>query len=711
MLAPSDYGAIPRSSPRRRTWLGELEPLVELSAGIGILAVAVKCSFLWFAAERRRAGATGGYVRSEMGAAVLFVFLGPLGLGFVLRGSLDLVVSSVSRRLVSWVLCVLVSGALFSLILSLQIATSDGFVGTTGMVYVGVSAGLAALWLPILFRLALNAAAASVGATVPAAAARTAAARRDRERAGVVAALAILVVAFGSALVLPARPSDRYNLGPTTARRRPDVVAYYAFLAAVAALGGAARRWHDVGRSLRAPFLNVCRGEALFWTGLCGLLASLVAYWWFDAWDGSLWFTTSRVLGRLSNVLLGLLFFPAARNSALGACLGVSYEHLVYFHVVLGNATLGAMLGHFALASLATFRNPSTVVVATVCSIAIPVLVYTARPSFRRHKWDIFKRVHYLSLPLVIAVLWHSRTAWFYVSGSLVLYAADVGLRYAKAARTPVRVVEACVLDDPGLVVLAYELDDRDDELKDVATLFIVPKHLKQVSPYGAFDAGQYAWIRVGGLFDTWHPVAYSSSPFDPTARHHVKIQGPGEWSGRLADAVAESGATGIRLAVDGPYGLPPVLPPRLLLIAGGAGVAPLASLLRTLLLSPASPCDRVRLVWTAKRRALFDAFNDDLDLNELSRADTAHRFSAILFETAPLLAVARLAAEDGSKRPLVAHTGRPSIADHVLAFVQREPHASDTLVVASGPASLVRAAKDAAYASGADFHAISFKL
>lgn len=709
MLAPSDYGSIPLSSPRGRSWVRDLEPLLELSAGIGITAVAVKCSFLWFAAERRRDD--DGYVRTEMAAAVLFVFLGPLGLGFMLRGSLDLVVSSVSRRLVSWVLCVLVSGALFSLVLSAQIATYDGFVGTTGMVYVGVSAGLAALWLPVLFRLAVDAAAASTGATVPAAAARTAAARRDRERAGVVAACAILVVAFVAALVSPSA-SDGFTLGATTtARRRPDVVAFYAFMAAVAALGGAAQRWPStLGRSLRAPFAGGSRGEALFWTGLCGLLASLVAYWWLDAWDGSVWFTTSRVLGRLSNVLLGLLLLPVSRNSALGACLGVSYEHLIFFHVVLGNAALATMFGHFVLSTSWAFARASTVVVGVVSLIAVPALVYTARPSFRRRKWDIFKRVHCLSLPLVIAVLWHSRTAWFYASGGLVLYAVDLGLRYAKAARTPVRVVEACVLDDAGLVVLAYELDDRDDELKDVATLFIVPKHLKQVSPYGAFDAGQYAWIRVGGLFDTWHPVAYSSSPLDPTARHHVKIQGPGEWSCRLADAVAERGASGIRLAVDGPYGLPPVLPTRLLLIAGGAGIAPLASLLRTLLLSPTSPCERVRLVWTAKRRALFDAFDDDLDLNELSRADTAHRFSAILFETAPLLSVARLATEDGSKGPLVAHTGRPSVADHVLAFVQREPH-SDALVLASGPASLVRAAKDAAHASGADFHAISFKL
>lgn len=95
------------------------------------------------------------------------------------------------------------------------------------------------------------------------------------------------------------------------------------------------------------------------------------------------------------------------------------------------------------------------------------------------------------------------------------------------------------------------------------------------------FQPGQFAWIK---LLDrpyslTEHPFSYASSALDPT-RPSFTIGPAGDFTssvGRLP--------VGTRLALDGPHGVWQHALPHAgyVLIAGGIGITPVLSLLRTL--------------------------------------------------------------------------------------------------------------------------------
>lgn len=96
------------------------------------------------------------------------------------------------------------------------------------------------------------------------------------------------------------------------------------------------------------------------------------------------------------------------------------------------------------------------------------------------------------------------------------------------------------------------------------------------------FAPGQYVWIatRRRGLFAEEHPITIASSPeLDGGRSLELAIKDLGDWSG----GVVPSLAPGTRVRIDGPYGAftsDRAPAQRLVLVAGGIGVAPMRSIL-----------------------------------------------------------------------------------------------------------------------------------
>ena len=98
------------------------------------------------------------------------------------------------------------------------------------------------------------------------------------------------------------------------------------------------------------------------------------------------------------------------------------------------------------------------------------------------------------------------------------------------------------------------------------------------------FKPGQYVDIRIPGDEEHHRSFSMANTPSaDGVLEFMIKLYPGGRFSGLLADDAVKAGDT---LDVTGPYGvftLRPSSPRRLLFIGGGAGMAPILSLLRTL--------------------------------------------------------------------------------------------------------------------------------
>lgn len=134
------------------------------------------------------------------------------------------------------------------------------------------------------------------------------------------------------------------------------------------------------------------------------------------------------------------------------------------------------------------------------------------------------------------------------------------------------------------------------------------------------FQPGQFAWLATGRrlLWSAQHPLSIASSAGEPSGAVEFAVKALGDWSSDVVPALA----VGQRLRLDGPFGaftLDRVTDARgLVLIAGGIGVAPMRSMLRTmadrgdgrpvLLLYAASNWSRV--VFRDELRALEDVLD-----------------------------------------------------------------------------------------------------
>jgi NAD(P)H-flavin reductase len=183
-----------------------------------------------------------------------------------------------------------------------------------------------------------------------------------------------------------------------------------------------------------------------------------------------------------------------------------------------------------------------------------------------------------------------------------------------------------------------------------------------------------------------------------------------------LAQKLEKEGGLPPTVNVDGPYGLPFAFRQhtKILLMAGGIGITPLHSILRTLLLLSLSPeglgndccLKAVRLVWSVRDRSQIALFKDTLErAKALGQNSKGVTFDVEVFSSATVTA----ADEDGSSASLPITQGRTNVVAEV-AHLAADGGAAP-LIYVCGPEALVREVKAAAIAKEVAFSNETFLL
>ena len=123
-----------------------------------------------------------------------------------------------------------------------------------------------------------------------------------------------------------------------------------------------------------------------------------------------------------------------------------------------------------------------------------------------------------------------------------------------------------------------YRISAVRPERGDSVTLAMIPDR----HPGFRFKPGQFGWLTLwGSPFQiTSHPFSFSSSAASPDGRVEMTIRNLGDFTSRIASV-----PQGQRVFLDGPYGAFTAdheFADMLVLIAGGVGITPMMSIIRT---------------------------------------------------------------------------------------------------------------------------------
>jgi predicted ferric reductase len=289
-------------------------------------------------------------------------------------------------------------------------------------------------------------------------------------------------------------------------------------------------------------------------------------------------------LGCVAFALFALEFALVARVRVASAEFGS--DALAAFHRQMGSAALGFALAHALLATprdlwlsaFDPFGSSLSLRCGALALLAAAVLVGAA--LLRRalatayERWRTLHRG--LALVVVGAMLAHALAVGGYTRAPAlraVLWAGGAGFGLLLAQQRLARPLH--------LARRPWELVENRDEGADTRTLVLRP-----IGHAGlCFEPGQFAWLISGR--SPWsraeHPLSIASSALPARdGRLEFTIKALGDWSREFVPKLAP----GTRLWVDGPYGAFSCDRARAtgcVFIAGGIGITPLLSMLRTL--------------------------------------------------------------------------------------------------------------------------------
>lgn len=294
-------------------------------------------------------------------------------------------------------------------------------------------------------------------------------------------------------------------------------------------------------------------------------------------------YEVSLATGLVALSLLVIAYVLPKRVRGLSRSLGI--DVVLGVHRLVGLSALAFALAHVVsvlaiersnLALLDVTSAPPRARAAVVASVAMLALVVTSvwrRRLIRRY--ETWRAVHIvLAMTAVVLVALHvwwlrhlemqPRFRWWFLTLAALVLTASLRRwvwRPLRAWRKP------------------YVVADVRRESPTVSTLVLRPSGHRGMR---RFRPGQFAWIRLGTspLGFEEHPFTIASAP-RRSGEIEFTIKQLGDFSGRIADV-----AVGTKAWVDGPHGAfsPDHHRSRgLVLIAGGVGITPMISVLRSL--------------------------------------------------------------------------------------------------------------------------------
>lgn len=324
----------------------------------------------------------------------------------------------------------------------------------------------------------------------------------------------------------------------------------------------------------------------------------------------SFWIEFSIALGFIGLMQIILQFPLIARFRRLTAPYGI--DAIMYYHRQIGTLAVLAVVLHPVIL---IFQNPAILpmlnpvggtgasrsgVWAAIALVAIvPLSFFRRRLRLSYEVWRISHRL--LALFGVGLAVVHVALAGPYVQTGWKLRFWIVLASLGAAALAYPRLIKPLVQKRR-----PYRILDIKPEAEQTWSLVIEPIGHDGI----CIEPGQFAWLKFGHPFSIdEHPFSFSSSA-ECVGRLEFGIKQVGDFTNRLPQTDRD-----VKVFVDGPHGsfsIDRIPSAGYVFIAGGIGVVPIMSMIRTM--ADRNDCRPILLIYAAKRSDQL-AFREELNM------------------------------------------------------------------------------------------------
>ena len=294
------------------------------------------------------------------------------------------------------------------------------------------------------------------------------------------------------------------------------------------------------------------------------------------------WTEFSAALGYSGLAMMGLQFCLTARFRYVTEAFGE--DVIYYFHRKVSLVAVGLVLAHPVilfvirpelLGLLNSISAPWRARFAALSTYSLIALVVTSLWRAKlKIKYEIWQLTHVvLAVVAVLAGLLHMAGWAFYLTDSW-----KRGLWRGMTTFWILLLLYVRLFKPLFILRRPYRVSQVRSERGDTWTLMMYPDRHQGFR----FKAGQFAWLTVWGspFKISAHPFSISSSASAPDRRVEISIKSLGDFTSNIHKV-----PVGKRVYLDGPYGGFHIGNPADMhvLIAGGVGITPMMSMMRTL--------------------------------------------------------------------------------------------------------------------------------